>query len=191
MTPADSGISCMVLAAGSSRRFGSDKRQARLPDGSTLLETTLASIPPLFDQRVLVLHPGDEALATAHAAAWQTIIATTAAQGMGHSLAAGLAACTGETGVLIVLADMPAVHLATYTGLVHLMRTDRIVLPRYRGQRGNPVGIGRDFFAELNVPEGDYGARRLLQEHSDAVHWFDCDDAGILQDIDNPADLND
>lgn len=191
MTIAASGVSCIVLAAGSSRRFGADKREALLRDGRSLLEATLNSIPPLFEQRILVLHPGDEALVATHAATWQTIIASTAVHGMGHSLAAGLAAATGDTGVLVVLADMPAVSTTTYAALVRLLRRDRLVLPRHDGKRGNPVGIGRDFFAELGMPEGDHGARRLLDAHANAIHWLDCDDAGILKDIDKPADLDD
>ena len=190
MMAAMSGVSCIVLAAGSSSRFGSDKRAARLGDGRSLLDATLDSIPPLFEQRILVLHPGDEALAAAHAADWHTLIAPMAAQGMGHSLATGLAAAAGTNGVLVVLADMPAVRASTYAGLVNLLRHDRLVLPRYKGQRGNPVGIGKDFFAELAVPEGDHGARRLLQAHAEAIHWLDCDDAGVLKDVDRPEDLD-
>lgn len=190
MTAPASGVSCIVLAAGNSSRFGTDKRAARLNDGRPLLDATLASIPLLFEQRILVLHPGDEALAAAHASNWHTLIVPTAAQGMGHSLAAGLAAAAGDTGVLIVLADMPAVRASTYAGLANLLHRDRLVLPRHMGQRGNPVGIGRDFFAELAMPEGDHGARRLLQTHADAIHWFDCDDSGILKDVDKPEDLD-
>ena len=184
-------LSCIVLAAGSSRRFGSDKRQARLFDGRTLLEATLSSIPPLFRQRILVLQPGDTALAEVHADSWQVIIADTARQGMGHSLTAGLAACVGADAALVVLADMPGVSLATYEALVQQLRTNRIVFPRHDGRRGNPVGIGADFFTELAAPDGDEGARRLVQLHPEAVHWVDCADAGILQDIDRPEDLTD
>ena len=34
----------LVMAAGQSRRFGSDKRQARLGNGQTLLMATLARV---------------------------------------------------------------------------------------------------------------------------------------------------
>jgi molybdenum cofactor cytidylyltransferase len=160
MTATAPDVCCMVLAAGSSSRFGSDKRQALLPDGRTLLEATLANIPPMFTQRILVLHPGDGELAAVHAGSWETVIAASAALGMGHSLAAGLARCTSSTGVLVVLADMPAVQPSTYTELARQLCRDRIVLPRHGGKRGNPVGIGRDFFTDLGRPQGDQGARQ-------------------------------
>lgn len=189
MTVTTPGVCCVVLAAGSSSRFGSDKRQALLPNGRTLLEATLASIPPLFAQRILVLHPGDEELAAAHAGSWETVIAASAALGMGHSLAAGLARCSSATGALVVLADMPAVLPSTYTELARQLCKDRIVLPRHGGKRGNPVGIGRNFFADLMSPQGDQGARHLLQAHPAAILWVDCEDPGILRDIDKPSDI--
>jgi len=190
MTKPANGVCCIVLAAGSSRRFGSDKRQARLKDGRTLLETTLTGIPPIFEQRLLVLHTGDERLAAQHAPDWEAVVAADAAQGMGHSLAAGLAACRAGIGALVVLADMPAVRPDTYLGLAQALRHDRIVLPRYMGQRGNPVGVGRDFFSELACAEGDQGARRLIQARPEAVLWIDSDDAGVLRDIDEPESLD-
>jgi len=54
-------IGIIVLAAGYSRRFNADKRQARLHSGEMLLDATLSKIPDIFYQRVLVMHPGDEA----------------------------------------------------------------------------------------------------------------------------------
>ncbi len=191
MNPAPAGLCCIVLAAGSSRRFGADKRQARLADGRTLLDATLDGIPPLFAQRLLILQPGDDAVTlTRHSTAWQVITATEAGFGMGHSLAAGLAACQPCTAALVVLADMPAVSQSTYQALAAQLGRNRIVVPRHHGKRGNPVGIGADFFAELLQPAGDSGARRLLQQHPEAVVWVDCDeDAGILLDIDTQQDL--
>ena len=185
-TPA---IGCIVLAAGSSRRFGTDKRQALLDDGRRLLDATLQSIPVLFAPQILVLRPDDSTLPAAATSGWRPVVAQEAARGMGHSLATGLSACTDCTAVLVVLGDMPAVRPATYTALAEALRPDRIVVPRFAGQRGNPVGIGREFFADLLQADGDRGARRLLQVHADAIQWLDVDDPGVLQDIDVPADL--
>lgn len=182
-------LACIVLAAGSSTRFGSDKRQARLPDGRSVLAATLQAIPPCFERQLLVLKPEDAALADALPAQWQVVTAAQARLGMGHSLAAGLAACRDCSAVLVVLADMPHVHSATYAKLAAALQRTTLVLPRYQGRRGNPVGIGADFFDSLLQPQGDSGARQLLQVHGEAIVWMDCDDPGILQDIDTPADL--
>lgn len=182
-------VACIVLAAGSSKRFGSDKRQALLADGKTLLQTTLASIPDIFSQRLLVLHPGDESLTLAHQPDWSVVIAQTAAAGMGHSVAAGVKAAKHCMGVLIVLADMPAIAPLTFLSVVRELKPGRIVVPRIQGKRGNPVALGSDFFPELEALQGDTGARSLIEKYQQAVVWVECEDTGILGDIDTPEEL--
>lgn len=185
-TPARVG--CIVLAAGSGTRFGSDKRLARLGE-ATLLEHTLKTVAPCFEERVLVLRAGDEALGQRFAADWRIVIAAEAARGMGHSLAAAMDCSTGWDGTVIALADMPFVRAATYAALRAALAPDKLVVPYYRRQRGNPVGIGSDYFAELARLQGDQGARLLLQTHAASVLRLDLEDPGILRDIDTPAAL--
>jgi molybdenum cofactor cytidylyltransferase len=185
------GMGCIVLAAGSSRRFGADKRLALLADGSTLLAHTLTRIPASFTRRILVLGPNDQALAEPFLTAWQVIFAAQAQRGMGHSLAAALPLTTGWQGAVIALADMPFVLPATYTALQQALVPGRIVVPCWQGQRGNPVGIGAEFFPELASLQGDQGARMLLQTHAAAVLRLDVDDAGVVRDIDTQEALAD
>ena len=183
-------LACIVLAAGQARRFGSDKRLARLPDGNTLLAASLASVPEDFGCRIVVLKPDDAMLQSSLPTAWQAVHATEAARGMGFSLQAGLAAVPEYCrGVVVALGDMPGVLAPTWHGIAQLLEPSRLVVPRYRGRRGNPVGIGRDFFAELTRPQGDSGARELFRRYPDAVFWLDCEDPGILLDLDRPEDL--
>ena len=52
-------IGAIILAAGSSRRFGDDKRKARLPNGKMLIEESLDQVLPNFRQVILTLRSGD------------------------------------------------------------------------------------------------------------------------------------
>jgi molybdenum cofactor cytidylyltransferase len=187
---ANTRIGCIVLAAGAGSRFGSDKRVAHY-GASTLLEYTLRSIPPVFAKQVLVLRPGDEVLARRFAPEWEVVYAADAARGMGHSLAAAIQRASDWTGAVIALADMPSIQPATYAAVKDATAAaDSLVVPHYRGERGNPVGIGRAYFAELARLEGDQGARALLQQHAAAVIKLEVDDPGILRDIDTPEALD-
>lgn len=182
-------IGCIVLAAGRSLRFGTDKRLALLPDGRTLLDRTLSGIPPDFTRRILVVHPGDEALIAPHQPAWTVVFAANAHLGMGHSIAAGVALAKGWRGAVIALADMPFVNPDTFIAIGAALEPARIVVPYWQQQRGNPVGVGADYFAELAQLDGDQGARQLFRKHAAAVIRLDVDDAGILQDIDTRESL--
>ena len=54
-------IQRLILAAGAGRRFGADKRRARLSSGETLLEATLSVLCPADPLPLLVLRPGETA----------------------------------------------------------------------------------------------------------------------------------
>lgn len=188
-------IAGLILAAGRGTRFGADKRLARLPDGRTLLEATLARHAGVSQPLLIVLRPGDEAasaLASQHGA--QVLVCEDADGGMGHSLACGaraLLAMPEVHGAIIDLADMPFVSAATLHQ-VHQCLLDqgpkgRAVVPLYQGRMGQPRGLPRACFEALSQLHGDQGARHIV-DWQQAVH-IEVNDAGILQDIDRPADL--
>lgn len=109
--------------------------------------------------------------------------------GMAHSLVCGVQQLPSDCdAVVIALADMPFVEVATITLIAQALADGaQIVVPVYQGQRGNPVGFSRALFAELEQLEGDQGARALLKIHP--VREVAVNDSGILRDIDTPQDL--
>ncbi|MEO6626249.1 MAG: nucleotidyltransferase family protein, partial [Burkholderiaceae bacterium] len=62
-----------------------------------------------------------------------------------------------------------------------------LVLPRYRGERGHPVGFGAAFGPALMALRGDKGAAGLLRESP--VYELVLGDAGCITDIDTVDDL--
>lgn len=186
--PAPEEIGIVMLAAGQSRRFEGDKRLALMPDGRTLLQASIDCVPTTLNRRLLVLHPGDDYLASSYRDQWEILIAPRATEGMGASLATAFNHLR-EThqdwqGALIALGDMPSVAQQTYTRVQNNLCDHAIVLPHHQGQRGHPVGFQRSLFGELGQLSGDHGARQLLRIHSAECHTLNCEDAGILLDID-------
>ena len=182
-------IGIIVLAAGFSKRFTDDKRQALMPDGETLLDNTLKQIPATFRQRILILHPGDEDFAQAYQANWRICIARDAASGMGHSLASAIPLAKNWDAALIALGDMPYVQSTTYSGLQKALLDHPIVRPSYLGKAGNPVGFQSAYFSELAALAGDQGARKLLGKYANDVYLMDSEASGLLKDVDIKADL--
>ena len=176
----------IILAAGNSTRFGSDKRQYRFADGRTLLEVTLTTYQAVFDRLFVVLKPGDRPLAQ-QLANVEPVFARDAALGMGHSLAAGVAAARHLDYLFVALADMPHVQTQSLHQLRREFTTkDCIVQPEYQGAPGHPVGFGNAYFSELRALTGDVGAKALLANQAGNIRRVPVNDPGIIQDIDRP-----
>lgn len=205
-TAASGAVVALMLAAGSSQRFGSDKRRVRLASGRTLLQASMAPVLaaglPLF----IALRPEDDfeelgleeldgcAVAdVASAERVHRIVVQRAERGMGASLAEAVAALPKSvTGCLVLLADMPGLQEATVHKLAAALIEDgeqALVAPSWQGQRGHPVGFGRGWFARLAQLDGDRGARELLRQEAERLRLLPVEDPGIVLDIDTVADL--
>lgn len=181
----------VLLAAGASRRFGGEKLLAPLGDSCVGILAARA-LRPAVDRAVAVVRPEDEKLARLlEGEGFVPLPFAGAARGMGASLAFGVAAAADADGWLVALGDMPFLGATTVARVAERLRlgSERIVAPRFRGRRGHPVGFRRDLLPELLALDGDRGARSLLADHVAEVSFLECDDEGILLDVDAVGDL--
>lgn len=186
------GIVGVLLAAGFGRRFGSDKRLHRLADGRPLAVTSAEGLLAACGRAVAVVRPEDRELAEAlRGLGCEVVAAPLAAQGMGYSLAAGVAAAAEADGWLVALADMPGIAPASYEAVLRALRAGAAVArPCYDGQPGHPVGFAGEWRAQLLALSGDVGARELVRAAGERLLRCPVDDPGVLLDIDRPADLS-
>jgi len=177
----------LLLAAGSARRFGSDKRVARLPDCRTLLRASLENARSAYADVRVILRPQDDSTALGLPADCRVIRSPRCQEGMAHSLAAGITALQDSDAavVAVLLGDMPLIRPQTLIALQQQAAAERIVVPSYAGQRGHPVLFGRAFWSELLMLQGDQGARGVLQRHAQRLLEVPVADPGILVDVDN------
>jgi molybdenum cofactor cytidylyltransferase len=187
----------LIIAAGFSRRFGSDKRLFKLIQDEPLLVAALRPYRAVFANVAVVVRSTDSELSgliSARLGRRRPIIVPTdfAHRGMAASIADGVRAAAGWDYLFLGLGDMPYLQNATLTRLKRQMddaRADRlpcIVVPELAGAPGHPVGFSREFFAELMALEGDRGARSVVDAHAAAVQRVAVDDPGVLTDIDQP-----
>jgi molybdenum cofactor cytidylyltransferase len=186
----------ILLAAGYSKRFGSNKLLHPLPPGSPDAGTPIAlaaarHFVAALPESVAVIRPRAQRVGKMlREAGCNTVVCKNAAEGMGVSLAEGVRAAADAHGWVVALADMPYLRPETIrivaTGL---SEGAAIAAPAYRGERGHPVGFARRFLDELTGLRGDAGARDILKAHPDWITLYEVDDPGVLRDIDEPSDL--
>lgn len=174
-------VLAVVLAAGASRRFGDDDKLYAEFDGKPVLRHVLDGLAALELGQVLVVSRAPLE-GVAH------IVNPRPEDGMGRSLALGIAALKPCEGVFIVLADMPLVVPDLYRKMAVALPGHDIVVPVHNGQNGHPVLFASTCFDDLRRLSGDHGARDLVRSGRYRVRHVEAG-AFILADIDTPKDL--
>lgn len=171
----------VLLAAGSAKRFGGSKLTTDFR-GRPLWEwAALAAEQAGLAHRVVVVAPASP---IGSRSGWQRIENRFAAQGMGTSIVAGVAASEKCSRILILHADMP---LVTSEHLRKLAEGSSTVFTRYDANSyGCPAAFPRAVFPELRKLSGEQGARSLNLDEATLV---DPQDKDHLADIDTVRDL--
>jgi molybdenum cofactor cytidylyltransferase len=186
-------IAAIVLAAGTSSRYGANK--LLLPFGDSSVIRTAA-------QRILAAQPECTVVVTGHDSehvrAQLAGLPLTLAHNprylegeMISSIKVGLAAleATPVAAALVALGDMPLLPTEIVLRLMRAYRLccGELLAPRFEQQRGHPVVIARRFWpAALALPDGA-PMRQLLAAHPDAVALLQVNTDRILRDVDTPA----
>lgn len=183
-----SSIAAIVLAAGHSTRFGSDKMLHRMPGGLSVIETTVGQYLEVFECLSVVV--GSAAMHPLRKNSRIKLIEVNdQTEGMSDSLKAGLRRNIECDGWLIALGDMPYIQTTSIETLLAKLTKTNIVLPSLHGRQGNPVGFGRLFRNQLMSLQGDKGAKSLIHENPWAVLTVPTRDHGVVHDIDIPQDI--
>ncbi|WP_180089540.1 nucleotidyltransferase family protein [Vreelandella sedimenti] len=190
-----SDIMVIVMAAGQSSRFGSDKRIARLGNEETLLSSTLQTIQKNFSNSRVVIKPEDNPQLLGLTPANHTVISQRSHLGLGYSISdAFRQLCSDESihhyrAAAVWLADLPWVSEETCSVLTKMATPESIVQPLHQGNPGHPVVFGREFWHELALLENDRGASPVIKKHSNRVIHVSLNDPGVCTDVDYPDDL--
>jgi molybdenum cofactor cytidylyltransferase len=198
-------IAAIVLAAGSSRRFGSDKLLHPLTRQGVTLPLAAHSLLPwlnTFQHTTVVVKRDSEAFCSAISTALESALGSSrsdaihwhicdcAGSGMAASLACGVHANHQAAGWLIGLADMPALPSAAIAAVRDSLADGaNLAATSFGGRRGHPVGFSPIYYDELLALRGDSGARSLVERDKAHLVLTEINSNGIHADIDLPGDL--
>lgn len=203
--PDPGDIAAIILAAGSSRRFGSNKLLHPVTRQGVTLPLAVHSLLPWllnFERTTVVVKRGsetfcsmistalDSALGASRSAAIHWEICDCAELGMAASLACGVHANRKAAGWLIGLADMPALPSAAIVAVRHSLATGaNLAATSCAGKRGHPVGLASRYYEDLLALQGDTGARSLVERDKADLVLTEINSNGIHADVDLPSDL--
>jgi molybdenum cofactor cytidylyltransferase len=195
VTPA-ARISAIVLAAGKSLRFGSNKQLAPLGK-STVLEMTIDNYLASEAREIVVVlgHMSGNLSRFLGDRPVKRVMNPRYQEGMSTSLIAGINNISPSAdGIILALADQPFVDTQTINRLIKAFgagKSKGIVVPVYEGRRGNPVILSRKYVDELLKVKGDVGGREIIAAHPEDVKEVAVTCKGVLQDIDTPEQYRD
>jgi len=185
-------IGALVLAAGRSRRMGTQKLLLPFGGKSLIAHVVDQTLASGVAEVIVVVGTDGPAIAAALADRPVTIVRNPAPDcEMLDSVRCGIRALPeGCEAVLLVLGDQPGLTPALIREIIAAWRASRrgIVVPRHEGRRGHPLLFAATYAPEILAHYDAVGLRGLLQEHSDDVLDLDVADPGVLLDVDLPED---
>lgn len=182
-------VTGLVLAAGSSSRFGGPKQV--LPyRGGTLLGASLDVARRCgFDQLIVTLGGAAEAVRTAvDLAGLDVVDSVEHSSGCSSSIRSALPRIDPRAdGFVLLLGDQPGVLPSTVHRLVSAVDEAPMGVCRYADGRGHPLWLGRAVFTSLASLHGDKGVWKLLESGQHPVVEVDVD-ADVPLDVDTRED---
>ena len=193
-TPRLPNVGAIVLAAGRSSRMGSNKLLAQIR-GKPLVRYAVEAALGSAASGVYVVtgNEADAVASTLEDLPASIINNPEYTTGLSSSLRFGLKALPDQAdAALILLGDMPGVRRELIDKLIAAFNPGEgrcICVATRSGKRGNPVLWAKRFFPEMEVLEGDVGAKHLMAQYAELVCEVEADDDGPLDDIDTPDAL--
>jgi molybdenum cofactor cytidylyltransferase len=181
----------VLLAAGAGTRFGGGKLLHPLSDGVAIAAHAARNLRAAMLDVVAVVRPGDFPLADMlEQEGCHVTMCAEAVRGMGYSLAHGITTAREAGGWVVALADMPRIRPSTVEAVAAAISSGALLAaPVYDGERGHPVAFSSKLRNELSALTGDSGARAVLERHASEIELVDCDDPGVVLDVDARNDL--
>jgi molybdenum cofactor cytidylyltransferase len=187
----------IILAGGSSTRFGRSKQLLKLK-GKYLLEYVLnAALGSELNHVVLVLgHDHRNILQALEARTTnerlQVVINQRYLEGQSRSLQAGLSKIRQNfSSVMFLLGDQPMLDSNTIDHMLARFRHSAkdICVPVCQSKRGNPTIFNRVLYDQLMAIEGDIGARDIIRTNPERVLYIELDNPLCFFDIDSQKDF--
>lgn len=190
-------ITCIVLAAGESRRFPGNKLLFEIKPNVTIIEFLLSSILASKVDRTVVVLGHDAKLVNAKVQSLhRDIHAVFNPQykqgGMSSSIRQGVKEALDSHAIMITPADIPFIPSEVFDKLIDHYRSmsPLVIIPTYQEHKGHPILINSQLFEHvLNISEEKRGLKEIIELFKEKIVFLPTNSQGILHDIDSISDI--
>ena len=181
-------ISAILLAAGQSKRMNGENKLAKKIKGIPLLKYALNNILKSSVNEIIIvlgyqseiiekLIDKNDKIKFVFNADFET--------GMASSIKKGVENLSKKTDAFFIsLGDMPSINYNTYDQLIKYKKNQKIIVPIFKGQKGNPLLFPKSFEKIMLSIQGDHGAKKILENNKKQILNIEINDPGIIKDID-------
>lgn len=183
-------LGVVLLAAGRSERFGSNKLLVNF-GGRPLVCRALEAMRSVPAARFCVVTGSDEIAALACAYGFDVIRNDLPQLGQSHSVRLGVQAMMDMDAVLLLVGDQPMLTGVSLFRLVQAFAESEkgIACLRDATHMGNPAIFEAKYYSDLLALSGDRGAKGILRSHEQDLLVVDCMHPCELSDADTPQAL--
>lgn len=205
-------INIILLAAGNSRRFGSNKLLTKFR-GKPLYRYTFDIIKKLtewlektkVDSNVIIVSQYEEILTEAETSGYMTIKNSKPEEGISYSIKLALSTCSepgdredkkikiyNDLKYMFFVCDQPLLCSESVMNLISAyMKSDKVMgCLVYKNRLGNPCIFDSKCVTDLLELEGDAGGKKIILLNPDSTLMVESYEEKELVDIDNIADFN-
>jgi molybdenum cofactor cytidylyltransferase len=182
-------ITAIILAAGFSSRMKTNKLALEYGPTTVLNHVILELVKSKVDE-IIVVTSREENIEGV-----KMVINLHSERGMTSSIKTGVEAASVKShGYMICLADMVKLNSEDYTFLAeefekaYSRNPSCILLPRFNGEKGNPVVFSSKYKSEILHHENPEGCKGIIKQHPDQIVWIDMNNDAVLVDMDTPDD---
>jgi len=195
----------VILAAGESRRMGTDKAllpwppvAAGQPPEGTFLSAAIHSLALSTDMVIVVAGKNQNNLAPiVYASGAFRVVNPDPDRGQFSSLQVGLREVLnrGRDAAVVTLVDRPPVSTATVEKLCAAFRlaTSRwkwAVVPQYAGKHGHPIVLSREMIEAFFKAPATATAREIEHQNQEHVEYVDVDEPLVTINVNTPEEYD-
>ena len=182
-------LALIMLAAGNSRRFGSNKLLYEIGGVPMYLRTLhklQKAASELGNCEIIVVTQYEEIASKAQESGVRVLINSHPERGISSSMQIGLAAAKESAACLFIVSDQPWLTTETIVNLVHKFQSEHkgMACTLLNDKTGNPCIFSRKYYQELQEITGDKGGKQIINRHPEDVAYLEIEDAKELVDVD-------